>query len=124
MTTTVSAIAAEAFDAVAAEFSDVVQTATLTRVTRGEYNPTTGAYPEVPATDTGRAVFDTQTPIADALGGYVGGPGELLVYIEGLDSLTPKESDKIAIGGVNYTIRHVGDIVGAGSFYACAVLKS
>jgi|GEM_PF-2068066 len=122
--TTVAAIAKEAFDSVSAEFTDgIIKACTLTRVTQGAYNPATGEYETTETTYTGRALFDTSTPIEDILQGYVAGPGELLVYLEGL-SVVPEENDPIVIGGTDYTVKHVGDVVGAGTFFACTVIKS
>lgn len=122
--TTVAEIASEAFTAVAAELTGVVKSATLTRTVQGEYDPETGTFETTTSTDTGRAIFDTSTKIEDALPGYVAGPTEQLVWIEGLDTLEPKENDAIAIVGVDYTVKHVGDIVGAGSLYAATVIES
>lgn len=124
MTTTVAAIADAAFDAVAAKITGVINSCTLTRTTQGAYNPTTGTYATTTSTDAGRALFDTSTKIDDALPGYVAGPTERLVWIEGLDTLSPKENDTIAIGGVNYTVKATGDIVGAGSFFAATVVPA
>lgn len=122
--TTVAVIAKEAFDAVAADFSDVIKSATLTRTVQGAYDPVSGTYTTTTSMDAGRALFDTSTKVEDALGGYMAGTGELLVWIEGLDTLQPAENDSIAIGGTDYTVKHVGDIVGAGSFFAATVVKS
>ncbi|MCW2309722.1 hypothetical protein [Rhodobium gokarnense] len=124
MTTTVATIAAKAFDGVAAKISGVIQSCTLTRTTQGAYDPSTGSYSTTTSTDTGRGLFDTSTKIEDALPGYIAGPTEKLVWIEGLDTLTPKENDGLTVGASSYTVMHVGDIVGAGSFYAATVVNS
>lgn len=124
MATTVATIADEAFDAVAAEITGVVKSCTLTRTTQGTYDPSAGEYATTTSTDTGRAVFDTSTKIEDALQGYVAGPTEKLVWIEGLDALSPKENDAIAIGGTDYTIKAVGDVAGAGGLYAASVVQA
>jgi hypothetical protein len=124
MSTTVAEIAASAFTAVNAQVTGIIKSCTLTRTTQGDYNPSTGAYDTTTSTDTGRALFDTSTKIDDALPGYVAGPTERLVWIEGLDALVPKENDAIAIGGVGYTVKAVGDIVGAGSFFAATVVPA
>lgn len=121
--TTIAEIAKEAFDDVAAEFTDVIKDCTLTRTIQDGYDPSTGAHSTTTVTSEGRAVFDTSTAIADALQGYVAGPGELLVYLEGL-AMVPKENDAIVIGGEDFTIVHVGDVVGAGSFHAATVVPS
>ena len=121
--TTVAEIAAEAFTAVAAELTDVIKTCSITRTTQGAYNPTTGTYATTTATATGRAVFDTSNKIEDVLPGYVAGPAELIVYFEGL-SFAPVENDTATIAGLTYTVKAVGDIAGAGSFYACSIVRS
>lgn len=123
MSTTVAAIAAEAMTSVASELTGVVKACTLTRTTRGEYDPAAGSHSTTTATATGRAVFDTSTKIEDALPGYVAGPTERLVWLEGL-SIVPKEADPIAIGGTDFTIAAVGDVAGAGTFFAATVVPS
>lgn len=116
MSTSVAAIAAEAFTAVAAELPDVIKACTLTRVVQGAYNPTTGTYGETTTTATGRALIDTSTPVKDVFPAYVASVGELLIWIEGL-TIVPMENDKLTIGGVDRTVTKVGDIVGAGTFF-------
>lgn len=120
---TVADIAAEAFTAVAAELPDVIKTCTITRTTQGVYDAVAGAYATTVATATGRAVFDTASKIDDALPGYVAGPSELLVYFEGL-SFAPQENDTAVVDSITYTVKAIGDIAGAGSFYAASVVKS
>lgn len=123
---TVASIAKEAFDAVAAEFTDTtIKACSLTRVTDpGTYNPGTGEYEgRVETTATGRALFDTSTPVEDVFPAYVAGPSDRLVWLEGL-SLIPAENETIAIGGQNHTVKAVGDVVGAGTFFSAMVVKS
>lgn len=120
---TVADIAAQAFTAVGQKISGVIKSCTLTRTVQGAYNPATGQHDTTTQTDTGRLLFDTSTAIEDALQGYVAGPGEELVWIEGLDALKPKENDRLTVGGETYTVRRVGDLVGAGSFYAATVVR-
>ena len=121
--TTVALIAAKAFTGVAAKITGVIKVCTLTRTTQGAYNTTTGQYATTTATATGRAIFDTSTKIIDALPGYLAGPTEKLVYFEGL-SFAPAENDTVTIGGVTHTVKAVGDIVGAGTFFAGTVIPS
>ena len=121
--TTVAEIASRAFTKVEAKVAGIIAPATLTRTLQGAYDPFSGGYTTTTVTATGRALFDTSTKIEDAMPGYVAGPSELLAWVEGL-SFTPKENDAIAIGGTDYTVKAVGDIVGAGSFFACAVVKN
>jgi len=123
MTTTVAAIAAEAFTAVAAEISGVIQSCTLTRVVDGAYNATTGAYGTTTTNYTGRAVIATgssvesvSSTIKDHFPAYVAGPADVVIFLEGL-SAAPKENDTLTIGAVIRTIKAVGDIVGVGTFF-------
>lgn len=120
---TVAQIAAKVFTKVNSKLTDVIKTCSLTRTTQGAYNPTTGQYATTTATATGRAVFDTSSKIEDILPGYVAGPAELIVYFEGL-SFAPVENDTATIAGLTYTVKAVGDIAGAGSFYAASVVRS
>jgi hypothetical protein len=117
MATTVAAIAAEAFDGVAAELSGVILSCTVTTQAQGVYNATTGTYTETPTAYTGRALMDQSTPIKDIFPEYVAGPEDALFWLEGL-SAAPKENDVLAIGGVDRTIRRVGDVVGVGTFFS------
>jgi hypothetical protein len=122
--TTVAEIAAEAFTAVAAELTDVIRSVTITRTTNEDYDPTTGTFASSTASDSGRIVFDTSTPIRDALPGYVAGPGEELVYIEGLDSIEPKENDSLSIvGRGSYRVVQVGNVAGSGGLFAATVVR-
>lgn len=124
MSTTVAGIAAEAFTAVAAEVSGVVQPCTLTKVTQGAYNAATGQYSETTTTATGRAVIATGgsveggivSTIKDMFPAYVAGPADVVMFLIEL-SAAPKENDKITFGGVARTIKAAGDIVGAGALY-------
>ncbi|ASY62524.1 hypothetical protein SJ05684_c10670 [Sinorhizobium sojae CCBAU 05684] len=124
MTTTVAAIAEEVFDAVAEELSDVILSCTVTHKTQGAYDATTGAYSETTSTYTGRALICTGATvegvggakITDIFPGYVAGPADVVMILEGLTG-DPKENDTIAAGGVTRTIKAVGDVVGAGSFF-------
>ena len=116
--TTVAEIAAEAFTAVAADVTDVILTATVTKTAQGAYNATTGAYAETETDYTGRGVVATERALTDYFPDYVAGPADTLVYLEGL-SAAPAEGDKLALTGhSDRIIRRVGDVVGAGTFFA------
>ena len=120
MSQTVAQIADKALDAVSAAITDAVPACTLSWVTQGAYNTTTGTYAETPGSDTGRAVIDTVKPVTDIFPDYVAGPGDELIFLEGLTT-APKEGYKVTIGSVVRHIRQVQDIVGAGSlFYVIA----
>lgn len=117
--TTVAEIAREAFDAVAAEITDAIHQATLTRETQGAYNTTTGAYETTTSVQTGRVVVDTTKPVQDVFPDYVVGPGDELILIEGMTSA--KENDKLAFAGRTRIVRQAQDIVAAGTlFYVVA----
>lgn len=120
--TTVAAIARDAFNAVAAQITDAILDVTVTRITQGAYNVTTGAYAETTSTQTGRAVLDTVKPVQDLFPAYVRGPKDQLFLIEGITTL--REGDELTIGATTYAVAAVQDIVGAGSlFYAIAQVK-
>lgn len=120
MATTVAAIADAAFDAVAAKITGVINACTVTRVTNGAYNTSTGTYATTTSNDTGRALVDETKPIADLFPDYVVGPSDTLILCEGL-STAPQENDTITIGATTRTITKVRDIVGAGTlFYVVA----
>lgn len=120
--TTVEAIAKAAFDAVAADITDAILDVTVTRITQGAYNVSTGVYAETTTTQTGRAVLDTVKPVADLFPAHVRGPKDQLFIIEGITAL--REGDEITIGATDYAVAAVQDIVGAGSlFYAIAQVK-
>ncbi len=121
--TTVAEIAAEAFTGAAAEFTDIIKAVTLTRTAQTRYNPSTGQHDTTDATATGRGLFDTSTAIGDVLPGFVAGPTDELVWLEGL-SFAPAENDSIDIGGSEYLVKAIGDIAGAGTFFAAVVARS
>lgn len=123
MATTVAAIADKAFDAVAAKITGVIQTFTITRTAQGAYDASAGTYTTTVTTDTGRALNDTgsfepNAALRDLFPDYVAGPGETMFWLEGLDTIVPKEGDKLTIDGTDRDIIRVGDIVGAGGLYA------
>lgn len=124
MATTIAEIAKSAFDAVALAVTDAIVTATLSYVTKGVYNPTTGVFPEtVVAAGSGRGVLDTVKPITSVFPAYVAGPSDLLVLLEGFTT-APKEGWDLDLGGVGYVIKQVQDIALAGSLFYVIVIRS
>lgn len=119
----VAEIAAKAFTAVSGAMSGVIKPATLTRTTQGVYDPATGSYTTTTVTTGGRAIFDTSKPVEDVFPAYVIGPGESLVYFEGL-SWAPKETDEVTIDGQNYRVAIVSDVLHAGGLYAAIVVAN
>lgn len=117
---TVAEIAKEAFDAVAEEMPDVIQSASLTRETQGAYDPVTGTYTTTTQTYSCRALFADEKAMADAFPAYEIGPADRMVYVEGL-ATTPKEADEMTIGSQKVTVTRVGDIVGTGTFFSLIV---
>jgi hypothetical protein len=118
MSTTVAAIADEAFDDVALELTDVIKTATVTRATANPtYTAATGVYAPASAAITGRAVSLTERAIADIFPGYTAGPTTRGFLLEGL-SAAPVEGDKLTVGSVDSRIEQVADIAGAGTLFA------
>lgn len=116
--TSVAEVAKEAFDGVGAEFSDVILDAVITRRVQGAYDAASGAYTETSLAISGRAIVSTESSISDYFPDYVIGPGDELIFLEGLSS-RPIEADILSIPShPDRTIRSVGDIVGVGSFFA------
>ncbi|TBE67422.1 hypothetical protein [Rhizobium ruizarguesonis] len=124
MSTTVAAIALEAFTAVAEELPDVIQSCTLTKVAQGAYNAATGQYSTTTTDHTGQALIATggtveggvaQT-IKDMFPAYVAGPADVVMFLRGL-SAAPQENDTVTIASVTRTIKAAGDIVGVGALY-------
>lgn len=122
MSTTVTAIADAAFDAVNAAITDVIDDATLTSVSNGSYNYTTGAYAETETAITGRALFDTETPTADIFADTVIGPREQLVLLEGF-SAAAKEGHKLTVNSVDYEVKSAQNIIGSVSLQYAVVLE-
>lgn len=120
--TTVAAIAAKAFSAVADRITDAIQAATLTATTQGAYNAATGAYATTTSTQTGRAVVDTVTPKADIFPDYTAGTGDELILLEGFTACT--ENMVLTMAGGDWHVSQVQDILRAGSlFYIIARRK-
>jgi hypothetical protein len=120
MSTTVANIAKAAMDNVSAAITDAILDVTLTWEPQGAYNFDTGEYATTTGTDTGRAVIDTVKPMTDIFPDYTVGPGDELVFLEGLTT-APQEGYTITSGATEWHIRQVQDIVGAGSiFYVIA----
>ena len=104
---------------VAGAITDAVAVATVSRTVQGAYNVTTGAYATTVTVQTGRAVeaLATAKPRGDMFPGYVVGPNDRLLLLEGFTSV--RENDLVAARGITATVKAVFDIGGAGSvFYA------
>lgn len=128
--TTVAEIALEVFTALAEELPDVVKACTLTKVTKGTYDATTGAYSETPATYTGQAIITTggtvegiNSTLRDAFPAYVAGPTDINMILQGL-SAAPEKNDTLTIGSDDWTIKLVGDVVGVGELFIVIVVPS
>ncbi len=115
--TTLKEISKEAFDNVAADITDVVLAASLEYDTRGPYNATTGTsgVNAVTTITGGRAVFGTSSAIANVFPSYTQGSDDVLISLEGFTTV-PKIGWRIVANGTR-TIKAVGDIVGAGTFF-------
>ena len=117
MSLTVAQIAASAFTAVDAQVTGVVQTASMSYETKGAYNPATGTHISFSTDVTGgRVVIDTSAAIANKFPGYVAGPDDLVLLLEGFPTV-PQVGWTVTAGGVTRTIKAVGDIAGAGAFF-------
>lgn len=122
----VAEIAKTAFSAVAGAMSGVVKAALITRSVQGAYAPATGTYSTSTVTISGRALFDFSTAqnfLSDIFPAHVIGPGESLVYFEGLSS-APKETDAVTIEGRPYQVMAVSDVLQAGGLYAAIVVDN
>lgn len=118
MALTVAQIAAQAMDAVSAQITDAIHSATLSYETNGAYDFDTGEYTQTTTTLTGgRVVAETERPPSDIFPDYVVGPGDELLFLDGFTDC--KETWTLTANGRTWVIRQVQDIVGAGSiFYA------
>ena len=121
MTISVGDIATAAFNGVAGAMSGVIKTLTISHDVNGSYDPATGTYATTPATDTGRIVVASTTPIADVFPAYVIGPADLLIMAEGL-STAPKEGWTATFDGTDHSIKQVLDIAGGGGAYYLVVV--
>lgn len=120
MSQTVANIAKTAMDAVSVEITDAIPAATMSWETQGAYDVDAGEYAVTVGSDTGRAVIDAVTPKADIFPDYTVGPGDEMIFLEGLTT-APQEAFKLTIGTQVWVIRQVQDILAAGSiFYVMA----
>ena len=122
MSTSVTAIADAAFDAVTVAITDVIFDATVQYETQGAYDPATGTYTTTTTTLTGRALFDTNTPQRDIFPDEIICSNRQLVLFEGFTE-TIKETYRLTISGVVYEIKAAQKIVGSVSVQYAVVLK-
>ena len=123
MSTTVTAIADAAFDAVKLAVTDVIFDAEIEYETQGTYNPSTGTYPVTKTTLEGRALFDTDTPARDIFPDAIIGSNRQLVLLEGFSEVI-KEGYKLTISSIDYEIKAAQKIVGSISLqYGVALQK-
>ena len=81
------------------------------------YNTDSGSWDTVETVYTGgRAVIGTQAAIASTFPGYATGPDDTLIYLEGFTSV-PDIGWTVTVNSIARTIRAVGDIAGAGTFF-------
>lgn len=117
---TVAQISAKAFDAVAAKITDAIHPASLGWTEKGAYDPSSGTYTTAPKSATGRVVEDSVKPVSDIFEGYIAGPADVLVLMEGFTTV-PVENWTITYAGKTLTIMKVQDLVAAGSLFYCVV---
>ena len=124
MSTTVEAISSAAFTAANAAITDVIDDATITYVSQGSYNYTTGTYAVTSTSVTGRALFDTEKPASDSGVSSQGifGPQDQLVLLEGF-SVEVKESFQLTVNSIDYEIKTAQKVVGSVSLQYAVVLK-
>ncbi|MDF1685358.1 MAG: hypothetical protein P1U50_01100 [Parvibaculaceae bacterium] len=116
MSITVDSIVEEAFNAVALAVSGVIKDATLSKVVKAAYTPSTDTYSETTTESSCRLVFDVSDAAFDIFPGYVAGASDKAAYIQSA-SVAPSENDTIAVGSESYVVIASSDIAGAGSFY-------
>lgn len=123
MSTTVTAIADAAFDAVNVAVTDVIFDAEIEYETQGTYDPATGTYSVTKTTLEGRALFDTDTPARDIFPDAIIGSNRQLVLFEGFTEVI-KEGYKLTISSIDYEIKAAQKIVGSVSVqYGVALQK-
>jgi len=89
---------------------------TITSAISG-YNTETGSWDTVETVFTGgRAMIGTRAAIASAFPAYVTGPDDTLIYLEGFTSV-PDVGWTVTVDSIARTIKAVGDIAGAGTFF-------
>lgn len=115
---TVASIAKEAFDAVAVDISGVIHTATLTRILSGTYDPATGTPTPGAAQDAGRGLFASVDAARDIFPELIVGPADELIYLEGITTLAPKETDKLVMNNRTLAVLASRDLLGSGGLYA------
>ena len=116
MTLTIAQIAAKALNAAQGAVSDAVPVATLTRAVNGVYDADYDFYtPLPPLVVTGRAVFQSIGPDNGGFPGYVVGPTDNLILLEGFTSVLV--NDTLTIGARTLTVMAVRDLAGAGSLF-------
>lgn len=115
----IAGIAAAALNGVQGAITDAVAAGTVSRTAQGAYNVTTGVYATTVTVQTGRVVEAAATakPRGDIFPGYVVGPQDRLLFLEGFTGI--RENDVVNWRGITATIRAKADIGGAGTvFYA------
>ena len=118
---TLTEIAQEAFDAVAAEIPGVIKSVTVSRVVTGnEYDPETGKYNETSMTTNGRAIAESDTAIEDAFPDLTATPSGVIWFVAELD-FAPEENDSFEVNGVKRTVEAVRDILENGELFRVLV---
>lgn len=111
---TISEIAKTAFDAVSKSIPDAIQSGELREVVTGAYDTTTATrstYKEW-RSDC-RALFSTEQPVTDFFPDYIQGPGDELVFLEGLTAV-PQEGWLLCTSH-EYTVVRSQDVLRAGA---------
>lgn len=110
--TTLTEIAAEVFDAVAAEIDGVVKAVSLSRTVRSTtYDPTTGAYTETTTTVSGRGIAESERTARDAFPEYTFAGTETLWFVAELGGFVPREGDSLSVGGTSHRVLAARDIL-------------
>jgi len=116
---TLTSIASEVFDAVAAEVDGVIKTLAFSRSVKGEYDTETGTYAVTTLDYTGRGLAETENldyRIKNDFPSYVFTGKETIWFVSELDE-SPINNDKVEVDGKTLTIVGVRDILGTGELY-------
>lgn len=119
--TTVAEIAAEAFDAVAAELPDTIKTGVFTRRTATSHDPTTDKVTNTSVTQNCRLVFASVDAAEDLFPELVLGASDELVYAEGTGAFVPKEADNLVSQGQAFKVVKARDLLRASGLHALII---
>jgi len=116
MALTVGKISKLAASGVSGAIKGVLEGATLTFITQGQYNSATRSHIDFPTTINGRAVIGTAAAIPSKFPAFIAGPHDVLMSLFDFKQI-PKIGWTVTFKGVDRQIKAVGDVAGAGEFF-------